>query len=491
MQPRSNNDRSEDQVAYWFQKMYFAHAVVSGNIEAVANYVKKYGYNFDAMNAHQPLLKLLRILCDDDKVPANEQDLLIILNLLLKADATLVNYKQLKARYGKEIFENDSPLHIAASGANLLNVCAVRALLRNKEVDKNALMHGSTALMSAVHKRAKSVIALFTSDMEVDVNVKDTSNRNALMIAANSNQAKVVTMLLARPEQLLKEQSNTGRTALACAVLNGSDKIFDALLAKDGIDINTVNNKGHTPLVTAIIRNNSHAFTRLLARDEIDVKSHDIHQCNVLATAAALGRVEMLDALLKRQELGCDALNHRDHAGNTPLTWAIKYNRFDSAAHLLASGLVNLETTKPSGETALLMAVKKNDIEMARLLLQHGADVTHGDLDGNTPRSIAISNNNYAIVKLLKEFSKNANDKGKAELKPEPATKQAPGIGLFTENEMTPDITNIAVITATAPSRIIRQSSGLGSVSSIFQESGITSNATSPDAPKVCYEVTL
>lgn len=78
--------------------------------------------------------------------------------------------------------------------------------------------------------------------------------------------------------------------------------------------------------------------------------------------------------------------------------------RLNMAKLLLGRG-ADVEGADNEGRTPLCQAViAVNDIELARLLLQHGAKPGKGDIYGVTPLQLAEQNCSYDMVKLLLEF---------------------------------------------------------------------------------------
>lgn len=61
------------------------------------------------------------------------------------------------------------------------------------------------------------------------------------------------------------------------------------------------------------------------------------------------------------------------------------------------------------GRSALHLAVRKDDFEIARILLDHGADVNAVSDDLLTPLHIAVGNQSALMVRLLLFFKANAN----------------------------------------------------------------------------------
>ena len=95
----------------------------------------------------------------------------------------------------------------------------------------------------------------------------------------------------------------------------------------------------------------------------------------------------------------------RDAYGKTPLIIVIaegKLNRIPIAERLLSAG-ADVNAQNRNGETALIEAVHKDDIEVIQLLLRYEADIHKKDKNGNTALSIAAIRGNKTIEQILKK----------------------------------------------------------------------------------------
>ena len=98
-----------------------------------------------------------------------------------------------------------------------------------------------------------------------------------------------------------------------------------------------------------------------------------------------------------------------EHALETPLHVAISQGFEDVAEFLIKKLPVQmLNTICRSGLTPLYMAVGKNDLKIAQLLLQHGASASRDsfvkDLNLRTPLQLAFHLKNYKMIDLLLEY---------------------------------------------------------------------------------------
>lgn len=112
--------------------------------------------------------------------------------------------------------------------------------------------------------------------------------------------------------------------------------------------------------------------------------------------------------------------NMRDRKAFTPLHCACFNGKTATVSLLLSAGAdADPEVTAqvgtdywPRRTTPLFMAVKRGHIDIARALIQHGADVNGGaGLDGPSPLQCACRNNDVEMARLLIE--KGADRKGK------------------------------------------------------------------------------
>jgi hypothetical protein len=108
------------------------------------------------------------------------------------------------------------------------------------------------------------------------------------------------------------------------------------------------------------------------------------------------------DAIKTLIELGAD-VNERDSNGYTGLCWAVTYGRYDVAKALLESG------ADPNLDCPLFRVVDedvKDSIAMAKLLLDHGADINHPfeveDLSPRTVLTAAMDSKRTDLIEFLK-----------------------------------------------------------------------------------------
>merc|ERR1712098_63128 len=91
-----------------------------------------------------------------------------------------------------------------------------------------------------------------------------------------------------------------------------------------------------------------------------------------------------------------------DNEGNTPLHRAIKLNNTEVVKVLIEKTADKDEKNK-NGETVLHLAALKNNAEIALILIEKGTDKEAIDNKGNTALHMAASKNNAEVAQILIE----------------------------------------------------------------------------------------
>lgn len=225
-----------------------------------------------------------------------------------------------------------------------------------------------------------------------------------------------------------------GTTALHWAVRQNDIATTD-LLIESGADVKAVNRYGLTPMHLAAANGNAVIIEKLLAAG-VDVNSAIPGGETALMTASRTGKMEAVKLLVDR---GADVNTREGVRGQTALMWAVIENHAPVVKLLLARGAeINAKTnartikgeytparsgggsgngiirqralpTAEGGMTPLLFAVRDANLEMARLLLDSGADIQLASANQTTPLIVAILNGQVGLAKFLLERGANPN----------------------------------------------------------------------------------
>jgi uncharacterized protein len=187
---------------------------------------------------------------------------------------------------------------------------------------------------------------------------------------------------------------------LTAASRNNAAGVTAALDAGAAIDAR--DNHGQTALLFAVQHGNLPLARDLIARDA-DINAQALNQDTPWLLAGALGRTEMLAAML---DTGKVDYNKRNRYGGNALIPACERGHVEAVRLLLNRSKIDANHVNNLGWTGLLEAVILSDggprhIEIVRMLLAAGADPNIADKDGVTPLEHARDRHYDAIAALI------------------------------------------------------------------------------------------
>ena len=171
-----------------------------------------------------------------------------------------------------------------------------------------------------------------------------------------------------------------------------------------GADIDARNNHGQTALLLAVQSGNL-ALARDLIQRGADINAEALNHDTPWLLAGALGRTEMLAAML---DTGKVDYGKRNRYGGDALIPACERGHVETVRLLLERSEIDVNHVNNLGWTGLLEAVILSDggprhVEIVRLLLAAGADPNIADKDGVTPLEHARDRRYDAIAALIKD----------------------------------------------------------------------------------------
>ncbi len=301
-----------------------------------------------------------------------------------------------------------TPLALASTNGNT----AIIGQLVRSGADPNDALHavnaGETPLMLAARSGQVDAVTVLL-DAGADPNASETWNgQSALMWAAAEGHLSVLQTLINRGADI-RARSNSGATPLLFATRKGSMDAVRSLLAS-GSDVNEQRPDGATPLLVAVINGHEDLVDLLLERGadpNVEGGSTRITVQGQRARAMplrfrTLGYSEGESEGVARGNIWGRPLQAAVHVANWHISdqfISVNIDRMRVIESLLAHGAhVNGRNTMEeprwsgaryrrhmTGATAFMFAAKVADVEVMRLLLEHGADPTINTIDNITP----------------------------------------------------------------------------------------------------------
>ena len=233
-----------------------------------------------------------------------------------------------------------------------------------------------TPLIDAVTMRQLKV-ATFLLDHQANIELRDANGFTPLLLAAKRGYGDMIDLLLSRGADINAGVQSSGQTVLHLTTLQGSKSLTEQLLAR-GAKVNAPDASGKTPLYVAA-KMGFKAMAELLLAHGADVNIKDNERgMTPLAVAVDAGNQPLVDLLIAHQS----DVNSQTKDGTTLLSIAVLHNQLDIAQVLLKHGAnVNARLSNDSSSmvdyrnwTALYFAIWNKNNPMVELLLENKAD---------------------------------------------------------------------------------------------------------------------
>jgi ankyrin repeat protein len=260
----------------------------------------------------------------------------------------------------------------------------------------SAAQNGLTLADAAMRRDAAGVRALV--EQRVDVNVPGRDGTPALHWAVRANDLDTARLLLAAGADA-RLANRYGVTPLFLACANGNAAMIQLLLDA-GADPDSTDTAGETPLMTTVRTGSLESVRLLLDRGANPNLADATYQQTALMVAVRSNQPAIV-ALLIERGAGVDTATR---TGETP-AWVLPNSvpGFGHGVGIVRGGLPDRGSRAPipGGLTPLLYAVRDGRLEVARRLVEAGADVDRGDANGITPLISAITNNHVDVARFL------------------------------------------------------------------------------------------
>ncbi len=220
-------------------------------------------------------------------------------------------------------------------------------------------------------------------DKGEDVNFQDDEGATALINAAYWGNLDAVKLLLKHNADVhLKDNDGMSAIIAAATIERKDDNKIIQLLVKNGANINDQDNEGDTALHTAAILGNLKTITALLDNGaDPNIKNNDGETPVFHACYATENNLELLNIFINR---GVN-INEKNNYGESLLHIAVAHADIQTIQALLEKGLsVNGKTKYGYTPIWNVCEAEENNREIVDLLLSHGANINARDNEGDT-----------------------------------------------------------------------------------------------------------
>ncbi len=275
----------------------------------------------------------------------------------------------------------------------------------------------------------------------VSILINNKANINkALYLAIKNDNTNILQNLINKKSSLNNKDIYNQSMIHVSAQLNSIKSL--TMLIEIGANINLKNNDGDTALNIALKFKNNEA-AKILIKNKADLMSKNNNKQNALYIAAQNKMTEFFPLLAFNSKILNESLQFAinnncqtmlaillDFANKNSAKYQISDNLFSLAAKIgdvdimmvLISKKTYLDKSDTYQRSALHFAVENNKYDVAKILIENGADIYKMDNFSRTPHSIA-ANNNQGELLLSFLIGKTISAASKINLQKETLTK--------------------------------------------------------------------
>ncbi|OUM68856.1 hypothetical protein PIROE2DRAFT_27061, partial [Piromyces sp. E2] len=410
------------------------------------------GWNLLHYASHNGNLKLINILleCGFNEVNIKCNDGSTPLMLSVKNGKFDCASRLMECSIDVNIFDNigDTPLTYMIKHNDVFNEYIFDSLIlkENKANIKKQDNQGETPISFVLKHSSEQLKFLLQVNPNIDLNEKNENKNTALMISLKNKHFDIVREILKYKYINVNISNKQGYNPLFYMIKKSyqEEDIFKSIMSKYK-NINEIDcKKKTTPLIYAIQKKKEFFVKLLLENKKVDIDTRDSENKTPLDYAVETKKSKLIKLLIyrnydKKSEF-TDDIQEIETSGLTPLLLAINNNDI-----LLVKYLIDhqVELKRPNRNEVtpfrkaldksnikilrlllakdkkipiednnlqpLIFAIKKNNPEFVKLLIENGADINEFSYNGNTPLLQAINNDNTEIIHLLIDNGVNLN----------------------------------------------------------------------------------
>ncbi|MBT5093387.1 MAG: hypothetical protein HOM21_04045 [Halobacteriovoraceae bacterium] len=243
------------------------------------------------------------------------------------------------------------------------------------------------------------------------INPRDENGKSALLILAQNEATEVCRLFLSRSNIDVSGRDEAGNTLGHLFSMLEETDLLTSYLKRVSFDPNVQNKNGKTPLMLALKTSNQKAVSILKEFRGTKFELVDNFGRGLLHAALKNGEQENVDwAISQVSKYDPSLINKKDKQEKTPLmSAAISSNpeTFEKLANLPG---IKLDLDDKEGMTALLIAIKNKNFELAKILLMVGADPNAGSPEDFNPYSVEeLFSDEEVMGKMVQNTGKNIN----------------------------------------------------------------------------------
>ncbi|KAF8418424.1 ankyrin repeat-containing domain protein, partial [Tirmania nivea] len=253
------------------------------------------------------------------------------------------------------------------------------SLLLGRGADVNMIVHDTTALIAAVEGGQRNMVSILL-DRGADVN-KVVHHTTAIIAAAESGNHSIVSLLLLKGADVNRVVHGT--TALISAIAKGYKNIeVVRLLLDEGADLNVVGGQYGTALITAIYTCQSFANNNVQQLALLSMLLDHNPDVSIVAGVHGTALIAAISNLQFTQQTDC---TQRDTAQSSG-AWQWTFLKQLLRSEYLHRDHINIAVGQHG--TPLTVAISKGNLQLLRLLVKRGGDVSRqGDGCGTALRA--------------------------------------------------------------------------------------------------------
>ncbi|XP_071084982.1 ankyrin repeat, PH and SEC7 domain containing protein secG-like [Haliotis cracherodii] len=237
-------------------------------------------------------------------------------------------------------------------------------LLEKKKADLELVDGFSYNILHwACHGGHVAMVKHIVSKNMVDINSKGQDGRTPVMCAARAGEKRMFELLVSKGDLPLGVDYD-GNNILLLACFGGNVKIVEYIISHDAPNINCTGESGRTPLMAAAYKGHGHIFDLLVTKGA-DLTPVDDAGDNILHVACLGGDVDVVTRLLEQGKVD---INSRGHYSRTPLMMAARRGEHD-IFRLLVNKEADASPVDDDSNNILHLACKGGQLEIVKYIL--------------------------------------------------------------------------------------------------------------------------